>query len=66
MPLPAGVLSAMRYCLQVPLQKCFSFTLKADTRASLAACSEALLLAQTGRGFATLDFYHSLNTPPVL
>ena len=66
MPLPAGALSAMRYCLQVPLQKCFFFTLKADALASLAKCSEALLLAQTGRGFTTLDFYRTLDTPPVL
>jgi len=63
MPLTAGALGAMRYLLSCPPGKIFSFALDPPGLASFASACEAFLLAQTGRGFSTLDFYKSLKAP---
>ncbi|MGI6265261.1 MAG: DNA repair protein RecO [Acutalibacteraceae bacterium] len=62
-PLSGTVLAAMRHVLNVPLEKAFFFNIPDAERRSLAAVCEQFLLAQLGRGFHTLDFYHSLQTP---
>ena len=51
----------MRHILYSPLDKAFSFSMTADGLKALANASEAFLLAQLGRGFHTLDFYHTFT-----
>lgn len=58
--LPPGVLSAMRHIVFSSLEKCFSFTLPDDSMALLERQNEAFLLAQLGRSFHTLEFYHTV------
>lgn len=60
LPVSVTVLAAMRHILYGPFEKCFSFILPEDSLTGLAQASEAFLLAQLGRGFNSLDFYHTL------
>ena len=60
-PVGGNVLAAMRHILYSPLDKAFSFSMTADGLKALANASEAFLLAQLGRGFHTLDFYHTFT-----
>ena len=60
LPVSVTVLAAMRHILSGPFEKCYSFTLPEDGLTGLAQVSEAFLLAQLGRGFNSLDFYHTL------
>lgn len=60
LPVSVTVLAAMQHILYGPFEKCFSFTLPEDSLTGLAQASEAFLLAQLGRGFNSLDFYHTL------
>ena len=61
-PLSAGVLAALRHCCYGPLEKCFSFSLSDEGLSALSEIAERFLLAQTDRGFNTLDFYHGVQT----
>lgn len=56
-----SALSAMRYIIYSPFQQVFSFTLTDTALQELSRCSEKYLLAQVGRSFTTLDFYHSVE-----
>ena len=60
-PVGGNVLAAMRHILYSPLDKAFSFSMTAEGLKALANASEAFLLAQLGRGFHTLDFYHTFT-----
>lgn len=60
--LPPAVLAALRHLTTCPLERCFAFSLPPEQQDALAAVSEAFLLAQLGRGFSTLDFYHTLHS----
>ncbi len=59
-PLSPTVLTAMRHIVYAPFEKCFAFTLPEAEAAALCDVTERFLLAQLGRGFNTLDFYHSI------
>lgn len=59
-PLSSSVLAAMRHVVYMPLEKCFFFSLSPQEAQSLASVCEHFVLAQLGRGFRTLDFYHTL------
>ena len=59
--LSISVVSAMRYILYSDFQKVFSFELTDEALAALAAVSERYLLAQTGRGYSALEFYHTME-----
>lgn len=60
MPVPPGVLEAMRYiCLCEP-KKLLSFQIGPENLEKLADLTEAYLTTQLERGFSTLDFYKSL------
>ncbi len=61
LPVSASVLAAMRHIVYAPFEKCFSFSLPPADAAALCDVTERFLLAQLGRGFNTLDFYHSLT-----
>lgn len=62
-PLSVSVLAAMRHAVFSPLEKCFFFSLPAADAQAFSDVCEQFLLAQLGRGFHTLDFYHSLILP---
>lgn len=63
-PLSPTVLAAMRHIVYSPLEKCFFFSLPEEDSRTLCDVCEHFLLAQLGRGFHTLDFYHALDIPP--
>ena len=60
-PMPGNVLAAMRHIVYSPFESCFSFTMADEGLSRLSRQTEGFLLAQLGRGFKTLDFYHSLD-----
>ena len=60
MPVPAGVLEAMRYICLCDPKKLLSFQLGEDASLALSALTEAYLTTQLERGFSALDFYKSL------
>ena len=59
-PLSPSVLAALRHIVYAPFERCFAFSLPEGEAKALGDISERFLLAQLGRGFNTLDFYHSL------
>lgn len=61
LPLSAAALTAFRHLLTAPVERCFSFTLSQAAQESLSAVTEAFLLSQLGRGFTTLEFYHTIH-----
>lgn len=60
MPVPPGVLEAMRYIVYCDSKKLFSFEVSADSLEQLSGITEVYLTTQLERGFSTLDFYKSL------
>lgn len=59
--LTPGTLAALRHIHTSTPERAYNFKLPEESLASLAAVSEQFLLHQLGRGFHTLDFYHSLQ-----
>lgn len=59
--LSAGTLDAMRHIVSADPKRLYSFKVGERTEKQLARVCEAYLLTQLGRGFGTLDFYHSLS-----
>ena len=57
LPVSPAVLSAMCHVVYSDFEKIYSFPLSGADVKSLAAISERYLLAQTERGFSSLDFY---------
>ena len=53
-------MAALRHIVYAPFEKCFAFSLPEADLAVLGEAAEQFLLSQLGRGFNTLDFYHSL------
>ena len=58
----AGVLAALRHLLYGPFERCFAFSLPTADTAALATLTERFLLAQLGKTYKTLEFYHTLHT----
>lgn len=61
MPVSSGALEAMRYICLCEAKKIFSFTIPSHTASELSQITESYLVTQLERGFATLDFYKSLQ-----
>lgn len=61
-PVSAGVLAALRHLLYGPFERCFAFALPPADTAVLATLVERFLLAQVGKTYKTLAFYHSLRS----
>ena len=61
MQISAGVLAALRHILNGPFERCFAFSLPAAEVAVLATLTERFLLAQVGKTYKTLEFYHTLR-----
>ena len=57
----AGVVAALRHLLYGPFERCFAFALPAADTAALATVVERFLLAQVGKSYKTLEFYHTLR-----
>ena len=57
----AGVLAALRHLLYGPFERCFAFALPPADTAVLATLVERFLLAQVGKSYKTLEFYHTLR-----
>ncbi len=60
MPVPNGVLAAMRHISHCRLERIFSFSLPDEGLKMLSLVTEAYLLAQTDKEFTALNFYKSL------
>ena len=60
LPLPAGVLAAMRHIVYSDFSRVFRFTLPEESMRSLSEVTERYLCAQADRTFGTLSFYRSL------
>ena len=63
MPLCRGSLSALRQIVYGDPKRLYAFTLGEDALRRLADAAEAYAAIQLERGFRTLDFYKSLQTP---
>lgn len=63
MPLCANSLAALRHILYGDPKRLYSFTLEGKAMDRLAGAAEAFAAAQLERGFRTLDFYKSVQTP---
>ncbi len=61
LPIPRGALAAMRYILSAPVKRLFSFRLDAGDEADFSRACESYLLNHFERGFASLDFYRSIE-----
>lgn len=60
-PLSADSLSLARAVLSAPPKRIFAFDPPAEVVSELAYASEKYLLYHTGRGYASLDFFHSVT-----
>lgn len=60
-PLPQGVLSAMRHICYSDFTKLFSFSLSDESMKYLSEVTEKYLLVQTSKKFKTLDFYKAMK-----
>ena len=61
-PLPPAVYAALRYVITAPLARLFSFELHEDGDLRLfSAAAETYLLSHLGRGFDSLNFYHTMR-----
>jgi len=60
-PLPNGVLSAMRHICYSENSKLFSFILPEESMKYLSGVTEQFLLMQTTKKFKTLDFYKAMK-----
>lgn len=63
MPLCRHSLAALRHILYGDPKRLYSFTLEGKAMDRLAGAAEAFVAAQLERGFRTLDFYKSVQTP---
>ncbi|MCI1966713.1 MAG: DNA repair protein RecO [Oscillospiraceae bacterium] len=55
-----GAMAGLRHTVYAELGKAFSFTLSPQGMEELTRASEAYVLSTLGRGFATMDFYHTM------
>jgi len=60
MPVQPGLLDAMRFIVNCPPKKLFSFRLPSEELEQLSGVTEGYLTTQLERGFSTLDFYKSI------
>ncbi len=60
-PITPSVLAALRHVVYAPFERCFAFSLPETEAAALGDLAERFLLAQLGRSFNTLEFYHSIT-----
>lgn len=57
------VLAGMRHIIYSDFEKLFAFSIPEQSQRGLGLVCERFLLAQTGRSYPALEFYHSLAQP---
>lgn len=62
LPLGAETLTAMRYIINAPPKRIFSFAMPPESERQLAGVTEAYMAAQLERGFSTLDYWKSVKS----
>ena len=61
-PLTSAVRAALHYCVHAPAQRLFSFELPdEEDRRLFAKAAQTYLLSHLGRGFDSLQFYHTMR-----
>lgn len=60
-PLSPACLAAMRYVVNAPARKIFSFSLTGDAMREFAVTAELYLLSQLERNFSSLDYYKNIK-----
>ena len=60
--LSQSALTAARYILSADIEKLFSYSIPKEAQRQLNAAAQRYVLAQTERGYRTLDFYNSVRT----
>ena len=61
-PLTPAALAAVRYAVEAPMERLFSFELKEREDLELfSKTAQAYLLSHLGRGFDSLNFYHAMR-----
>ena len=60
--LSPGVRAALRYVMECPIERIFSFRVSESDEEALCVCAEQYLLHHLGRGFDTLKFYKEVST----
>ncbi len=64
--LSPAVCAAMRYCIHAPLERLFSFSLEdAADQKDFAGAAQTYTLSHLGRGFDSLNFYHTMRSAPM-
>lgn len=61
LPLDRGSLAAMRYVVDTPTRRAFSYRLGEASLRLMSCAIERFLMEQLERGFYTLEFYHELT-----
>lgn len=59
--LSPGVRAALRYVMECPIERIFSFRVFENDEEALSLCAEQYLLHHLGRGFDTLKFYKEVS-----
>ena len=62
--LSPSVFAALRYAAYAKMERLFAFELKDDALSDFASVCEKYLLCHFDRHFSTLDFFHTVFTPP--
>ena len=60
-PVPPGVLDAMRYIISADTQRMFAFEIGEESMTALNTITESYLSARLERGFSALDFYKTIR-----
>ena len=61
-PVSRAVCAAFAYCIEAPLKRLFSFELpQEEDRGLFSRAAETYLLSHLGRGFDSLQFYHTMR-----
>lgn len=63
-PISASTLAAIRYCVSAPIERLFSFRIQdSEDLCSFSKAAQTYLLSHLGRGFDSLNFYHTMRQP---
>ncbi|MBR2927079.1 MAG: DNA repair protein RecO [Clostridia bacterium] len=61
-PLTPSACAALRYCLSAPIERIFAFDLtEHEDLHAFCTAAQSYLLSHLGRGFDSLNFYHSMR-----
>jgi DNA repair protein RecO (recombination protein O) len=64
LPLSPSVLAAMRYCIECPVSRVFSFALEEEELDALYKTAESYVLSHLEKRFVTLEYYYTVKAQP--